>query len=169
MLLVRAPRALAGCGRPYGHGLNALGLDPGRLVLVEAGDDKQALWALEEALRSRAPAAVAGVLAHGIDLKTSRRLQLAAGDSGALAPALGRRRTRPTRPRPAGASRPRRPGATASAASPAPLALPLERCRNGRPGDWIVEWDHGARGFRLAETVADRALPRSAGAPSAAG
>ena len=39
-------------GRLYGHGLNALGLDPGRVVLVETQDDKQALWAIEEALRS---------------------------------------------------------------------------------------------------------------------
>ncbi len=41
--------------RLYGHGLNALGLDPGRVFLVETQDDKQALWAIEEALRSGVP------------------------------------------------------------------------------------------------------------------
>ncbi|HKU96772.1 MAG TPA: ImuA protein, partial [Vineibacter sp.] len=33
----------------------------------------------------------------------------------------------------------------------------LERCRNGRPGHWTLEWDHVAYRLRLAEVVADRA------------
>src|SRR6476646_9842705 len=41
-------------GRPHGHGLNSLGLDPTRLILVETADTKQGLWAIEEALRSQA-------------------------------------------------------------------------------------------------------------------
>src|SRR5215468_10556409 len=60
VLLVTAPRALA--GRLSGHGLNALGLDPARVILVETADAKQALWAMEEALRSAVPAAVAGAV-----------------------------------------------------------------------------------------------------------
>ena len=66
LLLVTAPRALDGFGRPYGHGLARLGLDPARLILVEAGDDKQALWAMQEALHSGVPAAVAGALADAV-------------------------------------------------------------------------------------------------------
>ena len=81
VLLVRAPRALAGLGRPYGHGLARLGLDPARLILVAAGDDRQALWAMQEALHSGVPAAVAGALAARLDLKLSQRLQLAAGEA----------------------------------------------------------------------------------------
>ncbi len=70
--------------RLYGHGLSALGLDPGRVFLVETPDDKQALWAIEEALRSGVPAAVIGMTGTDIDLKSSQRLNLAAGDSGRL-------------------------------------------------------------------------------------
>ena len=33
----------------------------------------------------------------------------------------------------------------------------LERCRNGRPGHWLIEWNHVAHRFRLVEGVADRA------------
>jgi protein ImuA len=40
----------------------------------------------------------------------------------------------------------------------------LERCRNGRPGRWRLEWDHAHR-FRLAEILADRTLPAGAGQP----
>jgi hypothetical protein len=72
-------RCLADFGAPYGHGLVQLGLDAGRLLLVETKSDKDALWALEEALRSQArPAMVAGAVAGGLDLTTSRRLNLAA-------------------------------------------------------------------------------------------
>jgi protein ImuA len=86
-LLVASSGSL-GPARLDGHGLNALGLDPGRLVLVGAETDKEVFWALEEALRSRALAVVAGVLASGIDLRTSRRLLTAAAGSGALLLAL---------------------------------------------------------------------------------
>jgi protein ImuA len=74
-------RGLAGYGRPHGHGLNGLGLDPARVILVETADERQTLWAIEEALRSAAPAAVAGAV-EALDLKTSQRLHLIAGDSG---------------------------------------------------------------------------------------
>src|SRR6202011_4235781 len=74
LLLVASP-AFADHGRPHGHGLNRLGLDPARLILVETKADKQALWAMEEALRSAVPAAVAGTIAK-LDLKTSQRLHL---------------------------------------------------------------------------------------------
>src|ERR1700689_3667213 len=39
-------------GRLHGHGLNALGLDLARLILVETAQRKETLWAIEEALRS---------------------------------------------------------------------------------------------------------------------
>ena len=33
----------------------------------------------------------------------------------------------------------------------------LERCRNGRTGEWLIEWNHAAYRFRVARGVADRA------------
>ena len=112
-------------GRPHGHGLNALGLDPRRLILVETAHRKDTLWAMEEALHSRAVAAVAGFIDQ-LDLKTSQRLQLAATDCGLplflLRPApshppphAGEGGEREARRRRAGASERRPPRATASA------------------------------------------------------
>lgn len=73
-------------GAPYGPGLLEWGLDPSRLVLVRAADAKSALWALEEALKCRACAAVVGELwgsARCYGLTAARRLVLAARRGGA--------------------------------------------------------------------------------------
>ena len=91
ILFIASRRALADYGRLHGHGLNALGLDPARVILVEAGDERETLWGIEEALHSGVPAAVAGAVGRGIDLKASQRLQLAARSPGVplLAAAAG--------------------------------------------------------------------------------
>ena len=164
LLLVTSPRALADHGRPHGHGLRHLGLDPARLILVETKTDKQALWAMEEALRSGVPAAVGGAIAK-LDLKTSQRLQLAAGEAGLPLLLL-----RPAKADEASAAATRwRIGAAEAARDRFGLLARtrwharLERCRNGRPGDWLVEFDHAAYGFSLAAPLADPALSRLAG------
>src|SRR5262249_30427345 len=79
VLLVTGPRALT--GRLYGHGLNGLGLDPGRVVLVDTANATQAQWPMEEALRSGVPGAVMDAVEH-LDFGASQRLSLAAGDAG---------------------------------------------------------------------------------------
>jgi hypothetical protein len=43
LLFVMSARGLAGYGRPHGHGLNGLGLDPARVILVETADERQTL------------------------------------------------------------------------------------------------------------------------------
>ena len=170
VLLVSAPRALAGFGHPYGHGLTQLGLDPARLILVEAGDDKQALWAMQEALHSGVPAAVAGMLAARLDLKLSQRLHLAAGEAEIPLVLL-----RPPEAMEASAAATRWRIGTAPAArdrfgviARSRWRVALERCRNGRPGEWLLEFDHAAYRFSLAAALAGPALPRSADAQSAA-
>ncbi|MGT2488810.1 ImuA protein [Methylobacterium oryzae CBMB20] len=79
----------AGPGQPlpYGHGLAGLGLDPARLLLLEAGSDAEVFRALEAALHARALTALIGLLRDGLPLKPGRRLQLAAEGPGAAAPA----------------------------------------------------------------------------------
>ena len=78
--------ALAESGAPYGPGLEAFGLPPERLLTVAAARACDLLWAMEEALRCRAVAAVIGELRHGaVDMVAVRRLSLAAATSGALA------------------------------------------------------------------------------------
>jgi protein ImuA len=67
-------------GALYGPGLALYGIDPDALVLVHAANAKDALWAIEEALKCRAPAAVIGEIFSPklYDLTASRRLVLAA-------------------------------------------------------------------------------------------
>ncbi|MET0606820.1 MAG: ImuA protein [Beijerinckiaceae bacterium] len=166
VLLVLPAEAASDGGRPSGHGLQRLGLDPARLVIVEAKTDKERLWAMQEALRSRAPAAVAGALDR-LDLKTSQRLHHAAGDAGLPLFLL-----RPARSADASAAATRWRVAAAPAARDRfglierwRWSLSLERCRNGRTGEWLVEFDYAYR-FSLAPALADPAISRRADAPA---
>ena len=157
-VFVAARRTLAEFGAPYGHGLAQLGLDVGRLILVETGSDKDALWALEETLRSGAAAMVAGAIEGGLDLTSSRRLNLAAAPQRMPLVLLRGARATGTS---AAATRWRIAAAPAARDRFGALAAPrwhvaLERCRNGRPGEWLIEWNHVAHRFRVVEGLADR-------------
>ncbi|MBV8428230.1 MAG: ImuA protein [Hyphomicrobiales bacterium] len=162
MLFVISPSGLADCGHPHGHGLDELGLTPARLILVETEDEVQALWAMEEALRSAVPSAVAGAIGQKLDLKASRRLHLAAGNSGCplilLSAAAGMGSSAAATRWCVGAAK----AARDRFGLPAHWRwrLRLERCRNGRLGEWLVEWDHVAYRFSLAAPMADLAIPR---------
>jgi len=154
-------------GRLHGHGLNALGLDPARLILVETAHRKETLWAMEEAVRSAAPAAVVGAI-DTLDLKMSQRLHLAATDAGVPLVLL-----RPASTLESSAAATRwRIGAAQAARDRFGLVtqprwhLQLERCRNGRPGEWVVEYDHVAHCFSLAAALADFSRARGAGEKS---
>ena len=158
--LITARRCFADLGEPYGHGLHRLGLDVGQLVLVETRLDQDALWAMEESLRPEVGAAVvAGAVEGDLDLTMSRRLNLAAAGSGAplillRPPATMGTSAAATRWRVASAPAVRdRFGSFACCRWNAAL----ERCRNGRPGHWLLEWNHVAHRFGLAEILADRA------------
>lgn len=72
-------------GAPYGRGLDLHGLPATQLVVVRAADSKDALWVLEETLKSAACTAVVGEMwgsAKLYDLATSRRLAEAARRGG---------------------------------------------------------------------------------------
>jgi protein ImuA len=152
---VAARRALD-FGVPNGHGLTRLGLDAGRLILIEAETDKDALWALEEALRSDVrPAVVAGAIESGLDLTQSRRLNLAAAVHAT--PFVLLRGAKGTETSAA---------ATRWRLAPAPAAFDrfgtfdrwrwqatLERCRNGRTGTWQMQWSPEACRFHAIEDL----------------
>ncbi len=74
-------------GALYGPGLIAHGLPLNRLVFVQAPDAEAAFWAMEEALKSGAPAVVVGEIwsLKGYSLAASRRLLIAARKGGAPA------------------------------------------------------------------------------------
>ena len=169
--LARAPgealiAAAPGQPLPHGHGLAALGLHPGRMLLLEAGGDAAVFRALETALQAGALRALIGLVADGLPLKPGRRLQLAG--EGCAPPLL-------LILRPAGADRPN--GAATRwriASAPASrdrfgcIAGPcwrvrLERCRNGRGGAWLLEWDHAAHRLHLPDPLAGDAA--AAGRP----
>jgi protein ImuA len=167
LFLIMPAYGLREYGRPHGHGCNGLGLDPGRLILAETRHRNETLWAMEEALRSGAPAAVAGVI-DKLDLKLSQRLHLAAVEAGL--PLFLLRQAQFLESSAA---------ATRWRVGPAPAArdrfglfarprwhLRLERCRNGRAGEWIVEYDHVAPRFSLAAALADPAHSRCANGES---
>jgi len=160
LFLVTSPCGLATFGRPYGHGLNSLGLDPARVIVVAAPNATQALWAMEEALRSAVPAAVAGVIGK-LDFRASQRLHIAAGETGRLLLLL-----RPPGMASVAVTRWRVAAERAARDRFGLIArwrwqLKLERCRNGRPGQWIVEFDHATHHFSLAAALADPTLSRS--------
>lgn len=162
-LLVVSQRAFSGAGQPYGPGLADLGLPLDRLILVEAGQDLDALWVLEEVSRSRSVPAALGCLGGPIGLKASRRLHLAADGAGL---SLILRPPEAAEPN-AAATRWRVGSAPASRDRFGAFAgwrwdVALERCRNGRPGTWIVEFDHASHRLGLAGPLADHALPDDA-------
>lgn len=163
VLIVLSSRKFARCGRPHGHGLHTLGLDPARVILAETADETLALWAIEEALRSRAPAAVVGAVGAKLDLKMSQRLNFAAADTNTPLMLL-----RPSAAIGTNTAATRwRIGAAMAARDRFGLLtrwrwrVELERCRNGRVGEWLVEFDHVANCFSLAAALADPAHARA--------
>ncbi|MGE3875286.1 MAG: ImuA family protein [Parvibaculaceae bacterium] len=164
IFIVTSAQSLERIGRLHGHGLQALGLDPSRLTFIETRKDDDALWAIEETLRSGAARIVAGVIAQSLDLKKSQRLSLAARE--ARRPLL---LLRPPQAAVAGAAETRwRIAAAPAYREPADALsgwrwrVALERCRNGSTGEFVLEWSHASHRFGLAAALADPALPDSA-------
>jgi protein ImuA len=161
-------------GSPYGPGLALHGLDPDRLVILAVPRATDVLWAMEEALRSRAVTIAVG---HVPDDRTldegtvTRRLSLTAREAHGFGLLL---RHRPSEAASAAATR------WQIAAAPGPqdqfggigrttFALALTKNRRGPCGRWLVTWDHHERVFHPALSVglAETARDRSARAPFA--
>ena len=154
-------------GAPYGPGLALSGLTLDRLVLLTVPRSIDVLWAMEEALRSRAVMTVIGEVPddHALDDgPATRRLSLIACDSGGLGLLLRQR------PSPAASA-----AATRWQVAAAPgvqdqfgglgrttFALSLTKNRHGPCGRWLIAWDHHDRVFQealsvsVAETARDR-------------
>lgn len=188
-LLWCSSRAIRGeYGLPYIHGLEALGVRPSDLMIVETANTAETLWVLEEGMRSRAPVLVAGIL-DDIGLTPARRLALAAERYGVPCLVLSDARSPPAA---ATASR-WRVGSSSSGDNELEIArqarnprgqalrLPgahrfcvaLERYRPapvmaGRDMH-LVEWRHEAVCFDLVSAVSDRPFAASAGQAGAPG
>ena len=133
-------------GNIYPIALRSFEVEPDRIIFIHLNKDKDVLWVMEEALKCTGLIAVVGELSE-VDFKQSRRLQLAVEQSGVTGFILRNRSDKM--------------GSTACAArwQIKPLAsepidgLPglgfprwqveLLRVRNGKPGNWVVEWSDG--------------------------
>ena len=164
----------------FAPGLAGLGFPPDRLIQVCARDEAETLSVMEDALATVGVSAVIGEV-DAVDLTAGRRLQLACEKLGGTGFVLRRR------PFGGGASREGSGSAAATRwrVTPAPseplvgefgLGAPrwrvaLERCRGGRPGEWLMEarkayewgayqWetDDGAHPWRLVAELGDREL-----------
>ncbi len=143
------------------RGLLALGIDPAGVVQVRAEREIEALWAMEEALKS---GAVRGGIAtvEQASLVATRRLDFAAREGCAAAVLLRvqggadlsaarlrwRLRAQPSAAHPFD---PRAPG-------DARLKAELTRRRDGPLGAWDLEQDHETHRLRLAAGLADHGL-----------
>ncbi len=152
--------------QPYGPGL-AQWLDPTRLLLIEARQQTDVLWAMEEGLRCRGVVAVLGETGSA-DLTATRRLLLAAEGGGSMAILL-----RPAGTATSSAALTRWQISAASSQSTAGLhdiarprwQIELSRARGLITGDqatrWLMEWNDETGDLALATT----SLDRSSGAP----
>ncbi|MGX5817978.1 ImuA family protein [Chitinophaga lutea] len=126
--------------------LQAFGLPPHRVVFVDLKRERDVLWALEEALSCRGLAAVVGEISN-LDFSVSRRLQLAVEQSRVTGFLL-RHRPRDLQTT-ACAARWRITPASSFLEDEIPgvgyprWKVELLKVRNGKPGEWWVEWSDG--------------------------
>jgi protein ImuA len=177
ILLCIGSRQIAELGVPYGPGFQCLGLDPARVIVVEPARPPDALWAIEEGLKSGAVALVLG-LVDAVELTPARRLALAS--AGSETPCL--LLTHPRGPSAAATATRWRIGPAPGALHPLDPEAPgtprfeahLERCRGSpkgiRSAPSILEWCDAAYRFRMAAGMADGAARpgHAAGRPDAA-
>lgn len=126
--------------------LKSFGLSPDQFIFIDVQKEKEALWALDEALKCSALTAVVGELPN-MSFTHSRRLQLAVEESQVTGFLLR--------------NQPRAIGTTACVSrwqiTPLPstpiddlpgIGFPkwrvhLQRIRNGKPGTWDIQWIDG--------------------------
>ncbi|MEQ1697023.1 MAG: hypothetical protein ABL901_14395 [Hyphomicrobiaceae bacterium] len=162
------PTALANeLGHLHGSGLAQLGLDPSRIIFVETARASDALWAMEEALKSKSACLVMGVLTH-VDLIGARRLSLASQAHNT--PCLlmthgGRMASAATATRWRVGLLPSAPHRLVSGLSGAfRVNVALERCRANpalsQSVPFALEWCDEAHRFGLSAPMADREIRR---------
>ena len=164
LLWTRQGAAASETGRPYPPGLGEIGVDPGRMVFVNARDATAVLKAGVEAARCAALGAVV-IEPHGLprqlDLTASRRLLLAAENAGVFTLLLTRGElaasAASTRwlvsPAPSRALQAGAPGLPS-------FVLRLLRQRGGVDRcEWCVEWDRDRACFQLRTEPALRREP----------
>lgn len=152
-------------GNIYGPGCDLFGLPARQLLILKVSRPLDAVWAMEEALKSAALASVITELPNDgsiADLTATRRLTLAAREGGGFG-FLFRHRPSPltsAETRWEVAAAPSDPDAFGGLGRTA-FALSLIKNRHGPTGRWPVAWDHHERRFSsLSLGVAEAAFDR---------
>ena len=173
LVWVQTSAATRRWGLPCGEGLDAIGLNPRNLLLVESGDERELLWALEQALDCPGLLAVVGCLPsveRHYGFTASRRLSLRALRNGSrVFLARGARIREATSaqtrwrvdPWPSVASGLvwrgfELPGARS-------WRVGLKRASGWTPGAWNIEWSENENRLRLAASPARANPVRAAG------
>jgi protein ImuA len=162
MVALVAPGAwISERGRLMARGAQRFGIASERLLIVRPRTEAEALWALEEILRSGAADLVIGAV-EAASLTQTRRLDMAARGAGAKAALL---RLKPGEPLSAARRRwrisplPSAPDPWDDRASGAPRwRAELVRRRDGAPGCWDLEWNDETGRLDLVEGLAGDGL-----------
>jgi protein ImuA len=144
----------------FAPALDLVGLDPDRVIFVEAGSDTTVLTAMEECLRHSGLGGVVGEVAK-CSLTASRRLQLAAEKSGVSAFVFRRASPSDLSPGTAAVTRWRVEAIPTQSLGMPALGRPrwrlaLERVRGGEPQFWTVESCDAQGCIALSADLADR-------------
>lgn len=156
VLFCQTANVLHEFGDIYGAGLNAFGLEPHRFIFARAAKNNDVLFAVEEGARAASLLAVVAEV-DSLSFTQSRRLKLAAAAGGT--PVLILRRhddctssAADTRWRLTAA-----PGNCDPLDGRAPghphWHVALTRCRGGRTGGFVVEWNHETHCIGLVQQV----------------
>ncbi len=150
----------------YAPGLEQAGLGPGRALFAQGREDDDVLALMEDGLRHGALAAVVGEVRRA-SMTATRRLQLAASQSGTPAFLLRRRRRMDACPlaEPSAATTRWRIACAPSRKLPAAgvararWTVELARQRNGAPFSLLLEAADASGRLALPSAVRDRAAP----------
>jgi hypothetical protein len=155
-----------------------MGIDPARVIFIQASKKADKQWAMEEALQCNALTAVVGEM-EALDFKQSRRLQLNAEKSGVTAfvlPSNLRPRSNAASSRWLVRSLPSLTTDGLPGVGSPQWGVELRHMRHGKPGNWEIGWADGQfackTGFSsitnnqdLAEMPAIRAMAVSSEEP----
>ncbi|MFH5924745.1 ImuA family protein [Roseomonas xinghualingensis] len=165
LLMARSGGTVFWIGRdpdPWPPGLARFGLPPSRLIVTRPGNQMDALWVAEEALRCPDVSAVL-LMSEQLDATAMRRLQLAAGTGGGIGLLL-REAEEDEGPSPT-ATRWRvtgRAGGSVHHLGDPQWRLELLRGRAGQPRTWHATWRVGMDSLVLDDEAREEVHPRPA-------
>lgn len=173
LVWVQTSAATRRWGMPCGEGLNAIGLNPRNMLFVEPENERELLWALEQALDCPGLLAVVGCLPGAerhYGFTASRRLSLRALRNGSrifLARGVRIREATSAQTRWRVEPAPSAPSGLAWRGFELPGArgwrVGLERAPGWTPGAWNIEWSEHENRLHLAASPARANPVRAAG------